>query len=84
MANITDNVLLDTVEAIQANPYETGKVQLLIRLKAARGNEANAKHLLIIHNPKLSISQQPKDTKIFSGRSAVFVGKSKIVRVKDN
>jgi hypothetical protein len=49
LSNIQDNILLDNIEQLYHNPYETSKVQILVRLKTSSklSNSIN-KYILLL------------------------------------
>ncbi|CAD8059894.1 unnamed protein product [Paramecium primaurelia] len=76
--SISDNLLQDNIEFIQQNIYETSKNQLLVRLKQNSHNKQRGICKYVIFECQTNISQ------IFLGKTAIFIGKSKILKSKEN
>ncbi|CAK75525.1 unnamed protein product (macronuclear) [Paramecium tetraurelia] len=75
---ISDNLLQDNIEFIQQNIYETSKNMLLIRLKQSSHNKQRGICKYMIFECQTNLSQ------IFLGKTAIFIGKYKILKSKEN
>ncbi|CAD8067026.1 unnamed protein product [Paramecium sonneborni] len=76
--SISDNLLQDNIEFIQLNIYETNKNQLLVRLKQNTHNKQRGICKYVIFECQTNISQ------MFLGKTAIFIGKSKILKSKES
>lgn len=78
MPVIQDNILQDNIEMVQYNFYDTSKTQIMARLKQNQHNKSKNVSKFLVYEQSTNITQ------MFFGKAAAFIGKSKVVRSKEN
>ncbi|CAD8067799.1 unnamed protein product [Paramecium sonneborni] len=75
---VNDNLLQDNVESILYNIYDNQKPQLIAKLKNHSHNKSKGVSKFLVFD------QQTNKSKFFLAKSAIFIGKYKILKSKEN
>ncbi|CAK73366.1 unnamed protein product (macronuclear) [Paramecium tetraurelia] len=75
---VSDNLLQDNAEQVLHNIYENQKSQILVRLRNHIHNKSKGVSKYLVFEQQTNLSQ------FFLAKSAIFIGKSKILRSKEN